>query len=275
MALSANELAKLQADLRSGRNPLAYIPICNELRRCKRNAEALEICQQGLSRDPSSLAGRIILARLLGDLGRYQQALSEVKKVEASAPDSKGLLIEKARCQVKLNLLAEAEETLTNLEFHNPVDPEVQKIRTQFRNVRLASSQTAGPKAARTLTVTLSMDEVTSLIKRQLTPLGKLKTVALLDLDSGRSAIEGDAVFADAGESLYQEAAMACDELDQGLLRHVIVEIKGALMIVARRDRKLVVVCSDPTVNFGKLQHRLQLCLDQHVPATEPATEVG
>ncbi|MBI5153965.1 tetratricopeptide repeat protein [Candidatus Poribacteria bacterium] len=72
MALKAAELAKLEADFASGRNPLAYIPLCQALRRQRRYTEALEACQRGLRSDPNSVAGRTMLARLLADLGRYE-----------------------------------------------------------------------------------------------------------------------------------------------------------------------------------------------------------
>ena len=97
MAITPSDIARLEADFKSGRNPLAYIPLCQALRRTKRYARALEVCSAGLRGDKNSVAGRTLYCRLLGDLGRYQDAFTELEKALKEAPDSMGLLTEKAR----------------------------------------------------------------------------------------------------------------------------------------------------------------------------------
>ena len=60
-----SEFYQLESDFLTGRNPLAYIPLCHALRRQKNYTRAYELCQRGIRNDPKSVAGRTLLARLL------------------------------------------------------------------------------------------------------------------------------------------------------------------------------------------------------------------
>mgnify|MGYP003856636907 CR=1 FL=1 len=76
------ETKRLEQDFLSGRDPRAYIPLCAALRRQKSYIRGLEMAQRGLRGDPTSVAGRIIYARLLSDVGHYEDALREIARLE-------------------------------------------------------------------------------------------------------------------------------------------------------------------------------------------------
>ena len=257
MAAQPNDLVKLEADFLSGRNPLAYIPLCSALRRSRQYAQALETCQLGLSRDPNSIAGRTLYARLLADMGRYSDALQEVQKIEPLAPDAMGLLVEKARCQIKLRQTQEAQETLRVLDQRNPLDPQVQLLNSQLRALQGTDFRQSRETPVSEVTVSLPLEDIVESLMRQLKPLGIIKMVAALDLDSGKSCVEGALDITGPAEMNYQEVALACDELDQGTVRYQVIELAKAQVLILRRGRRMIVAVADPEVNFGRLHHRV------------------
>ncbi len=271
MGLGAKELEKLDQDFRSGRNPMAYIPLSQALRRQRRFAEALDVCQRGLSTDVRSVAGRIQLARLLADTGRYDDAMQEISKAESfGAIGAMGLLVEKTRCLIKLKRLEEAEVCLRELELRNPLDPQVQVLKNEFRTHRPSTvvhrSQDAVPLRG---ALVLQMDEIVQGLKKQISSLGKVFAVALLDLDSGKSSVEGSDEIAEIAARFHEEASVACYELDQGLLNYGLIETSKTLVMVVQRQRRLLILGVDPQINFGKLQHRVQLVVRQHLPVED------
>jgi tetratricopeptide (TPR) repeat protein len=261
MALSAEEFNKLQGDFASGRNPLAYLPLVSELRRQRRYQEGLEICQRGLAGDPNSVAGRTLLARILADLGRYPQALHEVQRVEASAPDSLGLKIEKARCLIKLRMVDEARATMDWLNTVSPMDPQVQVLNPQLRQLEASTSGPARASSPRIAMLATSVEDMAKSVRTGISPVARLLALGVYDLDSGKSAVEGSDLVCGAGEALYQEVALACDELDRGEVRFLVAETSKCLSLTLRRGRRLVVVGVDPSTNYGKLHHRLNAAL--------------
>ncbi|MCB2153548.1 tetratricopeptide repeat protein [bacterium] len=257
MAAKPNDLAKLEADFLSGRNPLAYIPLCNALRRQRQYSQALDTCQLGLSRDPNSIAGRTLFARLLADMGRYSDALQEVQKVEPMAPDAMGLMVEKARCLIKMRRTQEAAETLRMLDQRNPMDPQVQLLNSQLRSLQGEDYRQSREVSTADVSVNLPLEDIVSSLMQQLKTLGVIKMVAALDLDSGKSCVEGELDITGAAEMNYQEVALACDELDQGTVRYQVLEMVKAQVLIVRRGRRMIVAAADPEVNFGKLHHRV------------------
>lgn len=269
MALGAQELTKLEEDFRTGRNPLAYIPLSQALRRARRLSEALEICQRGIGYDPGSIAGRTQLIRILLDMGRYADALREIETAEKGgrALNATGLMAEKARCCLRLRREDEARAILSELDRTNPLDAQVQLLKAELRT--LSKQGDRGRVVAGTplrTSFVSRMDEVVRALRDQVTPLGKVHTIAILDLDSEKACVEGGGEIAEVGSAFHEEVAVVCDEMDQGMLHYALLELQKALVMVIRRQRKLVVLVIDPGANFGKLQHRVQIVLSQYLP---------
>jgi tetratricopeptide (TPR) repeat protein len=278
MAAATRDIAKFEADYLTGRNPLAYIPLCQALRRDRRYGEALEHCQRGLQQGPDSVAGRTLLARLLCDLGRHDAALREVEKVERLVPPSKSLLVIKARAQGHLGHLKEAAVLLGDLEKDHLLDPEVQLLGQELRTL---GSQRGTPvvvlpreaQSPRTPTRFVSIEALAAALSQNLAPLGLIHTTAVTDLDSGKSCIEGVQLFAESSDILFQELATACHDLDGGILSTAMIETQKALIIVTRRQRRLITVAIDPSMpNAGRFLLRTLQLLDQLCPGTRHST---
>lgn len=258
------ELVQMEKDFLSGRNPMAYIPLCHALRRQKAFTRALELCQRGLGGDPNSVAGRALYARLLVDLGHYEDALREIARAEAQAPDAMGLMVEKTRCLLRLKRFEEAELVLRELVTRNPLDPEVQLLNTQMRQLRNAigglgnSSRDAIPRVLK-LTSKEILDRVVSEMRLQV----KVLSCAVIPTGAGEPALEGDPGPAEAGYSFFKGVTAACREMEQGTMRVGLMETENAQLIVLVRRNTLVSLCIEPTIRFGAVFHRFQILVSQ------------
>lgn len=264
MAITPSDIARLEADFQSGRNPLAYIPLCQALRRTKRYARALEVCSAGLRGDKSSVAGRTLYCRLLGDLGRYQDASTEIDKALREAPDSMGLLTEKARCLIKLHRYEEAEQLLGELNRRNPLDAGVQFLNTEFRTLRIRKEAAVGPVRERAPGAAyLSTKEIADRLVAGISPVAPVHAAAVIPLDAGEPAVIGAVENAEASLVFCQEVGMACLELDTGKLNTGIIETERRMLLIAQRKRLVVCLAVDPGQSLGKVIHRFQLFLKQ------------
>lgn len=270
------DLGQMERDFLSGKNPLAYIPLCQALRRAKNYQRALEICQRGLSGDPNSIAGRTLYARLLLDLAHYEEALREIARAETSAPEAMGLQVEKARCLLRLKRLEEAEETMRLLTTRNPLDPQVQLLGTELRRLRTQASSSTSLLTSRDSSprlVRLTSDEVLTSILNEMKGQVTILSCAVIPTGAGQPALEGDALVAESAFQFYKETASSCLEVDSGTMRVGLIETDKVQLIVLVRRKTLVALCIQPTPNLGKIFHRLLMLVGQLLP--ESAKEGG
>ncbi|MDK2970324.1 MAG: hypothetical protein PWP23_79 [Candidatus Sumerlaeota bacterium] len=266
MPLDDREFRKLVDDFASGRNPKAYLPVCQHLRRARRYAEALDFCQRGLAHDERSLAGRVMLARLNADLGRYEDALEEVLKTEEYAPDELSLLVVKCQCQIRLRQIEEAAETYRQLDSLHPFDPQVKMLAAELRAAReQAPPRSSGEVALPVVPLFLPLDEIARMVLRQLEPIAKVHTIGIVDLDSGRTHSEGSDVLVETVEGLFHELSVSLAETEHGIICFGVLEIQKMLVLLFHRDRRMVVLAIDPETNFGKVYHRIVAVLNQYL----------
>ncbi len=260
--------ARLESDFLSGKNPLAYIPLCNALRKQKKYSRALEICHRGLAGDPESVAGRVIYARLLGDSGRYQDALAEIQRVENKAPDALGLMVEKAKCLIHLRRIEEARATLDELDKRNPFDPQVQMLETQYRQVK-GQQQESNQRQSRSSghrRLKLRNQEILDRILAEMRSLADIISCAVVPIRAGDPALHGTPEPAECAYEFYKEAMEACGELDCGGVEIGLIETENSQLIVLVRREHLVSFSMRPTANFGKVLYRLQMAVSRLLP---------
>lgn len=127
MPLSAvtRSLEELERDVVSGADQLAFIPYAEALRTRGRLAQSLRVCQSGLSRWPSSVAGRVLLARIHCDMGKYNLAEHECHRVLTQAPESVSVRKLLALMALKNRHFVRALTYLEDLTSETPEDPEV------------------------------------------------------------------------------------------------------------------------------------------------------
>jgi tetratricopeptide (TPR) repeat protein len=260
-----SEFYQLESDFLTGRNPLAYIPLCHALRRQKNYTRAYELCQRGIRNDPKSVAGRTLLARLLSDLGRYEDALKEIARVEADAPEAMGILIEKAKCLIRLRRLMEAEITLEVLNSKNPMDPQVQVLNrglNELRKHELMATPIPIRSGFQRRPIFTSRQLLDS-VREQMTGHCKIRSFAVIPTGAGAPALEGEEMTADVAFQFYREATVACKDLSVGAIRLGIIETDNVQLIVLVRQGYLVSLAIQPTPSLGRILYRFQTVIGE------------
>lgn len=85
--LAQREVARLEAVVRSDGGDRAFPALCEAHRCSGRPEEAERIAREGLRRHPDQTAGRVALGLALLDLGRLDEARSELARVLDATPD--------------------------------------------------------------------------------------------------------------------------------------------------------------------------------------------
>src|SRR5512140_3245061 len=67
---------------------IAFAALAEEYRRGGRYEEAIETCTIGLQRHPAYLSARVTLGRALLEVGRYEEAQTELEQVLRLAPEN-------------------------------------------------------------------------------------------------------------------------------------------------------------------------------------------
>lgn len=257
---AVGELVQLESDFLSGRNPLAYIPLCHALRRQKKYIQALELCQRGVGRDPRSIAGRTLLARLLGDLGRYEEALREIAKAEADAPTAMGVLVEKAKCLIRLRRLLEADATLQTLNSLNPLDPQVQLLNRGLIELRKHEmlSTPLPMKSGFMRKPSMTSRDILEHIREEMQTQCSIVAIAVIPKGVGEPAVEGAEAAAEVAYRFYRDNLQACKDLEVGEVRLGIIETAQVQLIVLVRQGSLVSLAIQSTPSLGKVLYRFQ-----------------
>lgn len=264
--MDAKLLAKHLQDFQSGRNPKAYLPVVGELRKQHRYAEALEICQQGIQSDPTSSAGKIQYVRLLIDLNRLAEANRELQKVEERGEErTLGYLQEKIRCSIKLRDITVAKEKLGLLVEIAPFELITQQLQAEVHAL-LMSSQTEVASPFRTQSYTKTPQAILDILMASLTPVCEIIAMDFFDLHAGRFIVRENDDLLETAIQLHEEVTQSSIELGNGMVHYSLLEMEEILFFVVRRGNYLLFIALDQGVNFGKIQHRVFLILDRHLP---------
>ncbi|MGF1573270.1 MAG: tetratricopeptide repeat protein [Sumerlaeia bacterium] len=264
--MDAKLLAKHLQDFQSGRNPKAYLPIIGELRKQRRFTEALEICSAGIEGDPQSSAGKINYVRLLIDVNRIADANRELQKLEQKGEErTLGYLQEKIRCSIKLRDLATAKEKLNELIQISPFDPVTQQLQSEVHslglNTTLDSSQpSVNPSYSKTPEATLDI------LRESLNSVSEVIAMDFFDLHAGRFIIRQNDDLLESAIQLHEEVTQSSIEMGTGMVHFSLLEMQEIIFFVVRRGGYLLFIALDQGVNFGKIQHRVFLILDRHLP---------
>jgi tetratricopeptide (TPR) repeat protein len=107
---------------------LAFAPLAEELRRAGQTAEAIKVCQAGLSLHPEYLSARATLGRALLEAGELESALIELTTVLGGAPENLTALRGVAEIHERRGDLNEALEKYRLALTLAGRDPELQRV---------------------------------------------------------------------------------------------------------------------------------------------------
>jgi tetratricopeptide (TPR) repeat protein len=85
--ITASAIRRYEERLAKDPTSLAFAPLADAYRKAGRIKEAIDLCQEGLSRHPDFPAARMILARAYMADGNQEEALRELNRVAAITPD--------------------------------------------------------------------------------------------------------------------------------------------------------------------------------------------
>ena len=84
----SSRIEELRRRVESDPASLAFAQLAEEFRRAGRYDDAARVCRGGLSKHPTYLSARVTLGRALIELGRYEEAQTELEYVLRSAPEN-------------------------------------------------------------------------------------------------------------------------------------------------------------------------------------------
>lgn len=131
---------------------IAFAQLAEECRRAGQLQEAVEVCRIGLASHPGYLSAHVTLGRALLQLGRFDEARTELELVRHAAPDNLGAVRGLAELQQKCGALQQA------LAFYQialglaPNDPELERTVGELsRHVGAHPDEDEGTRTTRLL----------------------------------------------------------------------------------------------------------------------------
>ena len=139
---------ELQSSFQEGKNPLIYIPYAEALRRENKLSQALEVCLNGLKNDSYSVTGRTLLSKIYYDMGHYQTAFKELKKVLKLEPDAFKPNLMLLKILLKKKEFQEAQDVISRLDNMKPNDEEVKTLKLELNKyINIEQSLTPAKKS--------------------------------------------------------------------------------------------------------------------------------
>jgi tetratricopeptide (TPR) repeat protein len=121
-------LIDLEKAVTNGANPLAYLPLAEELRKRRQFDRALEVCRHGLRRGGPSVRGYTILGKIQFDRSNLSDAIDSFRRAYDLAPGSYEPTLLLAKVLAMRSEFFEARECINALSSSYPNDPEVKQL---------------------------------------------------------------------------------------------------------------------------------------------------
>lgn len=238
----------------------AFISYADALREAKNFTLALNICRQGLASNPDSLPARLLLSRILLDMGHYHKAQAEVEKVLKRAPDSFLALITLARILLRKKEFTRAKQIVEKLGESVPFHPELSKLKDEL-NQYLDTIETLSPDTGTKSIHFESPSERAKLLVDLLKKDKEIKDFYIVPTEKSTSEVNLPAGVLDLNVTFNNLYEKFKEILHQDLETIVIESSDGAVFITSLKNILLVVMCT-PKARIGKIKmliHRVLL----------------
>lgn len=123
-----DEITRYQRLYEQGLVDDAFLLYADVLLRAKQISLAYKICRNGLSMYPDSIRGRILMSRILMEMGHYDKARDEIESVLAVNPESFRALLIYLKILIKKKEFEHAQRILEKLRSLDPGSPEVKNL---------------------------------------------------------------------------------------------------------------------------------------------------
>src|SRR4026208_1533834 len=118
-------IEELKRRVHSDPASIAFAALAEEYRRAERFEEAIETCTAGLVRHPSYLSAHVTLGRALIEVGRLEDARSELEYVLRLAPENLAAIRGLAEIHDRLGEGSHEPDHPPQDQVHEPAAPEM------------------------------------------------------------------------------------------------------------------------------------------------------
>lgn len=121
------EIEELKKKLSANPESLIFVPLADAYRKAGMHEEGIDICKRGLEKHPSYTSARVVLGRIYNEKSKYDEAITELKKVESVDDDNLMVHSMLGNVYLKKKMHAEAIEQFQRVLSLNPEDTETQE----------------------------------------------------------------------------------------------------------------------------------------------------
>lgn len=222
-----------------------------------------------------------MLARLLNDLEKQDEALSVAEAALGKSPEAMGLLIEKARALIDLERYSDAKAVVEQLNLMNATDPQVQALDSKIKRaialgvVQATPSQVAVAKLDSINSVEprekLGNQEIAEELSKEIKTLCPVLSCCVVPKGAGEPGLVGESEIAESGYSFYKGAWASCNDLDAGAMEAGIMETERVTVFVLVRPDAIVTLGTKPSAQFGKILYRMQMVVNKYLDNPDEA----
>lgn len=127
MADPMAEIEELKKKLSQNPDSLIFVPLADAYRRAGLHNEGIEVCKKGLEKHQGYASARVVLGRIYSEKDLLDDAIAELKKVEAVDVDNIMVHSMLGNIYIKKKRYAEAVEQFQRVLSLNPDDTETQE----------------------------------------------------------------------------------------------------------------------------------------------------
>lgn len=253
------DISELQLIFELGRNPLAYIPYAEALRNSGHLNLALDVCKSGITLDETSITGRTLLARILYDMGRYDDALEDLANVLQKAHEAFGANLLMAKILTKKREYHDAMDIVQTIKHLNPHDTDLKELR-EFLHSQIFSMETRGDLSDNTPVPykSSSFDARVDELFRHLRSLPEVMNFSFTKLPGDKVEEEDDT---DQVRNFFVMINRIAKKGNIGALEQVMIEMERSSLLMFCVEGSLLKIVLKPGVNLGRLRMQIEQIL--------------
>lgn len=254
--MTPDNLELLKKEYEEGTSRRAYLPYADALRRGKQLQQALAVCQAGLEKEPQSLTGRSLLARIYYDMGRYDSSVETLRQIVAQEPmalQSRMLLVKALLRRRQIN---EAEEECARLQEMIPDDERVQILARDIRNVKTKMQATGRSSDMQDMRAAAGFQNKYHQIKKAMNKSPFIDEVGMISESAAHSDTTGARLAL-----MVEQIRKPVGDAGFGSLKTLQCEMEGSTILMYAVDEDFLFVKSRPECKIGRLRYQIEMVL--------------
>lgn len=257
-----DRIAKCEKILAADENSQIFAALADAYRRKGDIQRAQEICARGLTIHPDYASARIVMAKILLELKKYDAAWQELKRAVDSAGRTRAVDLLESEILIHKGRRNEARAILEKLYISDPEDETIARLMDSMSSKRKSRSSSdilmpdfslGGSKKEK-----LMLADVVSILRI----MSRVRGVAAIDRQGVliESRLE-PSISEEEMVSLSRNVFEALAEKDPGTVlgkvHDVLIETESSKFWIIIRDKFILVICAWEDVSLGTLKLKL------------------